>query len=291
LKNPADPESFHLAEHGDSRQRQWAGRILPAWPHYEHFWRHYVVPLTFQALEPGNYFVRPRIHKVFRHLADTQYAAWFHVALMHQWADYVASYRPGDTGHPWRPTEALYTFFSHALSLVDATHNFGGAVDVVAERYGGRPPFAAVPDDRHPGTYRAFGPDWGFVKDRELWKFAIDDNVSEYRNWLVHRHPVFLQNNAIPRRGRVESWAGLCAISSLALDDTAFEREFEPVVPRLRSVLEDFTMALDCVWRVAFEALNEAPERERMLGAMGNVKDGERGLTLGRILGVREKGL
>ncbi|HKJ84592.1 MAG TPA: hypothetical protein VKA06_00880, partial [Spirochaetia bacterium] len=41
-----EPTAFHLAEHGDSRQRQWAGRILPAWPHYEHFWRHYVVPLT-----------------------------------------------------------------------------------------------------------------------------------------------------------------------------------------------------------------------------------------------------
>jgi hypothetical protein len=42
---------------------------------------------------------------------------------------------------------------------------------------------------------------------------------------------------------------------------------------------------------VGFEALNEVPERERMLGAMANVKDGERGLTLGRILGVRERGL
>ena len=276
-----DPESFHLPEHGDSRQRKWSDRILPLWPHYERLWQRHVVPLTFAVVEPGNYFVRPTLDERFEDLADTQYAVFFHLAQMHEWC--VLMKNRADAKYIGA-TESLYAFFSHGTSMLDATRAFARAVDALVTQFGGTPPFE-IDEDR--GDPADLGPDWGMKADRAQWK-SLCDRVRAYRNLLVHHRPVFMQNEFVPRPQYVEAMSGLTAISRLALDPSLLDERYEPVVPVLTSTLEDAARALDVVWLAAIRGL-ETADGERMLADMLRVAPRDKGLTRDKILGVRGK--
>ena len=82
-----DPSAWHLAEHGDSRQRRWAPRVCSLCPAYEPFWQKHIVPLTFRPHDSRNYFVRPKQKKHLLALADTSYALFLHLTGMLRWSD------------------------------------------------------------------------------------------------------------------------------------------------------------------------------------------------------------
>ena len=278
---PFDPTRLELATDGDSRQRKWARRILAHWPRYEEFWRRHVVPLTFAPLEEGNYFLRPTLPEPLEELADADYAVFFHLAQMHEWTVLMknradARYMGG--------TEQLYAFFSHGTSLVDATCSFAAAVDTVAEEFGGAPAFEVERDEA--GHVCGLGDGWGLQGDRHKWEGFVR-RVKRYRNFLVHRRPVFLQNEYMPRLEYLESMSGLAAISRLARDPSVLEERYEEVVPALEDLLVTAAQALDAVWITAGRAL-PGPEDEAYARAQGAVDPGDRRLTKARIVGVRE---
>lgn len=275
-----DPTDYELAVHGDSRQRRWAKRIGAHFPHYEEVWRHYVVPLTFQVVEPGNYFVRPTIDPLFEDLADTQYAVYFHLAQMHEWRVHMdnrgeAKYVGG--------TEALYVFFSHGTSMLDATLSFAAAVDAVVEAFGGEAAFDVERDEYdHPVT---LGDDWGMAGDRANWH-GLRNRIRDYRNLLVHHRPVFMQNDFVPRVEYLEAMSGLTAVSRVAREPELLDERYEPVVPMMTSLLEQAGAALDGAWVAALQALRTT-DTEGLRRAMLRIAPEDADLDRERILGLR----
>jgi len=274
-----DPTTYHLSDHGDSRQRKWAKRILSHWPHYETLWQHYIVPLTFQIKEPGNYFIRPSIAPEFEDLADTQYAVFFHLAQMHEWC--VLMDNRGDAKY-LGATEALYAFFSHGTSMLDATVSFAAAVDAVIACYDGTPRFG-IEVDRWGNP--VLGDAWGMAGDRANWHGLVD-RIKAYRNLLVHRRPVFMQNAYVPKAAWVDAMSGLTAVSRLALEPDLLETRYEPVVPMMRSLLEGAGVALDGVWAAAVGGLGALDQAE--LGAdLTRIAKRDRDLDRDTILALR----
>jgi hypothetical protein len=278
-----DPTSYSLATHGDSRQRRWARTILEHWPRYETFWREHSVPLTFAVIEPGNYFLRPDLPGVLEELADTQYAVFFHLAQMHEWTRRVIN-QPKEKYVS--ASEMVYLYFSHAYSLIEATHGFADAVDQVAYTYGGDVRFACPRDEA--GWLRGLGDAWGMAADRLKWRDLVR-RIGSYRNCLVHRKPVFLQNAYMPRPEYFDTMTGLAAIARVARNPLLLEERYEQAVPVLESLLEECGRVLDVIWLEAERAL-ETIERGRYRADQLRVRPGTEKLTKEKILGVRQVG-
>lgn len=278
-----DPSGFSLARHGDSRQRYWAQKILAHWPHYESFWRAHGVPLSFRVIEEDNYFLRPDLPEHLEELADTQYAVFFHLAQMHEWARQLGN-RP-DAKYI-SASEMLYLFFSHAYSMIEATHGFADAVDRAALHYGGTERFACVRNES--GWLVGLGDGWGMQADRHKWSELVQ-RIGRYRNCLVHRRPVFLQNAYMPRPEYFDTMTGLAAIARVAQNPVLLEERYEPARPVLEQLLVDSARVLDVIWLEAGRALEQI-DVPRYRADQVRVRPGTEKLTKERILGVRTMG-
>ena len=69
-----------LNEHGDKVEKRGQGRILPAFPLYEEFWRGHVVPLTYRVVDQNCLWVRCDLREELQRLASTHYSVFFHLA-------------------------------------------------------------------------------------------------------------------------------------------------------------------------------------------------------------------
>ncbi|MFO7652406.1 MAG: hypothetical protein R6X25_01135 [Candidatus Krumholzibacteriia bacterium] len=277
---PFDGTRFRLARHGDSRERQWAPVLLRDFPHYETFWQRHIVPLSFRVVEEGNYFLRPTQVKPLIHLADTCYATFLHLVQAHEWAEELGAAGPRLR---LRATECLYCFFSHAYSMIDACLAFCRAVNEVCGRYKAETAFYLRISRE--GALR--GLDAGASRDCIESFNALRTRLGLYRNFLVHRQPVFLQNAYMPRPEHIEELSGLTSVSRLARDPTQISRCYEKVDDATAALLKEMRRVLDTVWtraQAALDAIESPRYREHQL----RVRPEDQGITLEKIRGVRK---
>ncbi len=263
---------WHLAEHGDSFEREWARHVLDGFPAYEDFWRRHVVPLSFREHEPLNPFVRPSVPARLADLANAGYAVFYHVAHCHAYLDQLCL-RKDYTAFP-RPTECLYCFFSHARSGLDALLYLCRAVNNSLKEYDREAIFEVKTVSQWlnpvrleyctPRVKGAVNPDLGPY-------FELTAKLASYRNLLVHNKPIFLQNDWLPRPEFAAEYAGLTAIGKLAKNPAARDAHFVPARDELTDMLgllKQFAQSLVKFSTVHLDALAETsyPRDQRKLG-------------------------
>lgn len=278
---------WRLAEHGDSFEREWARHVLDGFPAYEEFWRRHVVPLTFREHEPNNPFVRPSVPARLVDLANAGYAVFYHLAHCHAYLNRVSLGK--DYKKFPRPTEALYCFFSHARSGLDALLYLCRAVNNTLKEYDREPIFEvkSVSQWLNPVKLEyctARVPD-AVLPDLEPY-FRLTSQLASYRNLLVHNKPIFLQNDWLPRPEFAAEYAGLTAIGKLAKNPQLRETHFVPACTALAEMLGLLTTFAQSL--VAFATLHlddlaatSYPKDQRKLGK------GDHKLTLQDFLRAR----
>jgi hypothetical protein len=283
-----------LKSDGDRFEKRWQKEIVPLIPEFEEFWRRNIVPLTFRtADEPlRSRFLRPSQKGFFVDYADANYAAFYHLALCFHWLEKISDHADNesyDTETALWGSEAVYCFFSHAVSAYDASANFCRAVNRVAEKFAHPRVFNVEDDKKKPLMIYGLenGDDFDELSDliREL---------RSYRNILVHERVVFLQNGYLPspRLMKVGSerdllWqrAGLAVIGLFARDFTrwqsegTFERDFVRASDLAGDQIVELCTRLKPVWSAATEAFDELEQTSGEFNRRGQINSRDRKLT------------
>lgn len=229
-------------------------------PRTNYFWQRHIVPLTFRAYNPENYFLRPGVARPLLDLANAHYAVAHHLGYCLEWVGRVRAIKSrrkqGRREFP-TSTEAVYAFFAHAMSAVDASLWLVCRANDVLDRYGRgqacRPRFSNT---------RCWGKQFpiGLRQDHRAPCldpfFQLNKVLKPYRNLLLHETPVFIHNDRMPKDSAFSGYAGLAGIGMLARDPGAFPRDFEEVEHRLTELVALLGRGLTPVWCRVLNALD-----------------------------------
>ncbi len=250
---------WRMSKDGDTFEKRWAHRVCPQFPELEQFWAKHVVPLTFRDApdELRSKYIRPSVKSHFIDYADANYATFFHLAQCFYWRDQVEeSIRAKEFGAKSDPigTEAIYCFFSHAVSAHDSAAQFADSVNTVAKKYLKQHIFQVRRSEQHSGDSKVIGIN-GIIGGPNLRRLhAAVRATKEYRNLVVHERIVYLQNGYLPTK-RIKDYAGLRTLGRFARDyqrwsdEGQFEEFFHPAVPTLDSLLDRLISGLRPIWR------------------------------------------
>lgn len=241
-----DPGEWNLAEHGDSRQREWARTIGTACPDYEGFWQRHVLPLTFRPHQPENYFIRPTQKKPLLDMADGSYAMFLHLTGALQWSGWLLERHEEPM---LRPTDCVFYFFSHTYSLLEASAWFALAVDQTLREYHAEPCFRVYRDEEA----RHF--QWESSPRRTCWR-GLQTLSNPYRNALIHQRPLFVQGNLLPTKEGIDKLSGLTAISKLALRDKSVWDHAVPANEVIHAIVDSASGLCNEFWRWSARSLD-----------------------------------
>lgn len=274
-------EQYNLKQHGDSRQREFADLINRRCPNFEPFWRAHIVPLSFRALEPENYFIRPQLKKQFVELADSSYGVFMHLVGALRWSETLLSLQRNEK---WKPTDAAYYFFSHVYSLLEATGSLADAVNRVLDKMGADELFVV----ERPTEQSSWKIEYTGGSDVGRHWRSLQRMAKPYRNCLVHDKPLIFQNGLMPiaRQDAIRALSGLTAISRLAMKDASILPQSEKVSDQIPRIVDTACELVDRLFLEAAENL-DALDRARYDDAR-KPTPAEKQLTLKKILKARE---
>jgi hypothetical protein len=249
-----NPFEFNLKDHGDSQEEEFSTFLRDHIGEYQRFWRRFVVPLSFRILDRDHPFIRPSIPEQCEGLVNASYAVMWHITWAYKNKRELQQTRREDR---IKRTRLLYTFLCHTRSFCDAVAAFGGAVDAIpnsARPFNSRQKNTNSTDNTQ--TWFLDYPTPSFEPCYRLFKSLLQE-VSSYRNQVIHECPIYVINDRIPNRGSIREYSGLTAVGrAVRTGNVGFPVKHMWLSNWLDNVFDLACRTANEMWRVAYRELD-----------------------------------
>jgi hypothetical protein len=225
--------NWTIAEHGESKEKQYWPELRKHCPTYQEFWRIHVVPLTYRVIDEQFLYLRREPPKILRELANLSYQAFFHLGKAFEIHKELATPKFG---------ESLFDFYGRLCAALERGSEFSTYVDRCCKKY------AICPKGYH------------WHKDQKY--LSLNDSLLEiqavvraYRNKEVHRTTKVLANGKMPRKDKLDKYSDFSAVIDLLTNPQLVEDEFVPVHTTTQEHLHKASQVLDSLWNGAVQRM------------------------------------